>query len=556
MGREASATLARLGDDYFQDHFAADPFEATSFGIAGHDAEVPDPSREADRRLADRWAQLAAELAQVPPDSLGETDRVSHAMLSRLFQDEQATLRHGLREVTVSATMMGVLSGVMAVVPSVSVVDPAAAQAYLSRLEKLGGFLDGLVQRHLNAKADGRFPIALGVRQAVAQIEKYLATPLSRDPLLQPEPGPETDPDRWRGKVGELVETAVRPAVARYRAVLVDELLPVGRPDDRVGVCHLPGGTDGYLASARAHTTTELTPEEIHQTGLALVAELREEFAERGARVLGTGEVTEVLRRLRDDPALRFTETAEIVATVEDALRRAEQALPDWFHPYDIAPCVVREMDPVEAEGSVLGYYHPPAADGSRPGVHVVNTHRPELRPRFEYETLAFHESVPGHHLQFAVGQSLAGLPNFRRFAYVTAYSEGWGLYAERLCDEMGLYRDELSRLGMVSFDAWRAGRLVVDTGMHHFGWSRDQAIDYLRENTALSEVNIANEVDRYIAAPGQALAYMIGRLRIRALRDRVKAAQGGGFDYREFHHRVLGHGSVPLDTLDALLPG
>jgi uncharacterized protein (DUF885 family) len=556
MGREASATLARLGDDYFQDHFAADPFEATSFGIAGHDAEVPDPSREADRRLADRWAQLAAELAQVPPDSLGETDRVSYAMLSRLFQDEQATLRHGLREVTVSATMMGVLSGVMAVVPSVSVVDPAAAQAYLSRLEKLGGFLDGLVQRHLNAKADGRFPIALGVRQAVAQIEKYLATPLSRDPLLQPEPGPETDPDRWRGKVGELVETAVRPAVARYRAVLVDELLPVGRPDDRVGVCHLPGGTDGYLASARAHTTTELTPEEIHQTGLALVAELREEFAERGARVLGTGEVTEVLRRLRDDPALRFTETAEIVATVEDALRRAEQALPDWFHPYDIAPCVVREMDPVEAEGSVLGYYHPPAADGSRPGVHVVNTHRPELRPRFEYETLAFHESVPGHHLQFAVGQSLAGLPNFRRFAYVTAYSEGWGLYAERLCDEMGLYRDELSRLGMVSFDAWRAGRLVVDTGMHHFGWSRDQAIDYLRENTALSEVNIANEVDRYIAAPGQALAYMIGRLRIRALRDRMKAAQGGGFDYREFHHRVLGHGSVPLDTLDALLPG
>jgi uncharacterized protein (DUF885 family) len=556
MGREASATLARLGDDYFQDHFAADPFEATSFGIAGHDAEVPDPSREADRRLADRWAQLAAELAQVPPDSLGETDRVSYAMLSRLFQDEQATLRHGLREVTVSATMMGVLSGVMAVVPSVSVVDPAAAQAYLSRLEKLGGFLDGLVQRHLNAKADGRFPIALGVRQAVAQIEKYLATPLSRDPLLQPEPGPETDPDRWRGKVGELVETAVRPAVARYRAVLVDELLPVGRPDDRVGVCHLPGGTDGYLASARAHTTTELTPEEIHQTGLALVAELREEFAERGARVLGTDEVTEVLRRLRDDPALRFTETAEIVATVEDALRRAEQALPDWFHPYDIAPCVVREMDPVEAEGSVLGYYHPPAADGSRPGVHVVNTHRPELRPRFEYETLAFHESVPGHHLQFAVGQSLAGLPNFRRFAYVTAYSEGWGLYAERLCDEMGLYRDELSRLGMVSFDAWRAGRLVVDTGMHHFGWSRDQAIDYLRENTALSEVNIANEVDRYIAAPGQALAYMIGRLRIRALRDRMKAAQGGGFDYREFHHRVLGHGSVPLDTLDALLPG
>jgi uncharacterized protein (DUF885 family) len=241
---------------------------------------------------------------------------------------------------------------------------------------------------------------------------------------------------------------------------------------------------------------------------------------------------------------------------VEGALRRAEEALPDWFQRYDLAPCVVRAMDPVEAAGSVLGYYQPPAADGSRPGAHVVNTHQPRSRPRFEYEALAFHESVPGHHLQFAIGQSLTDLPAFRRFAYVTAFGEGWGLYAERLCDEMGLYTSDLSRIGMVSFDAWRACRLVVDTGMHHFGWSRDRAIGYLREHTALSESNIANEVDRYIVSPGQALAYMIGRLRIRALRDRVRAARGASFDYREFHHQLLGHGSVPLDTLDALLPG
>ncbi|MGH3681171.1 MAG: DUF885 domain-containing protein, partial [Natronosporangium sp.] len=369
---------------------------------------------------------------------------------------------------------------------------------------------------------------------------------------------------------GELVATVVRPALVRYRATLAEALLPVGRPGEAVGVCHVPGGTVGYLALARAHTTTDLTPEEIHETGLALVAQLREEFAELGGRVLGTGtgtgtgtgsgsgsgEVAEVLRRLRDDPALRFTSASEIVATVEEALRRAEQALPGWFRHYDIAPCVVREMDPVEAEDSVLGYYQPPAADGSRPGAHVVNTYQPPLRPRFEYETLAFHESVPGHHLQFAIGQSLTDLPEFRRFAYVTAYGEGWGLYTERLCDEMGLYTSDLSRLGMVSFDAWRACRLVVDTGMHHFGWSRDRAIDYLRENTALSELNIANEVDRYIAEPGQALAYMIGRLRIGALRDRLRAQQGARFDYRDFHHRVLSQGSVPLDVLDELFQG
>ena len=562
MATPASETaLARLSDGYFTAHYGGNPFAATIAGVtglaglAGVDAEVPDPSRASDQRRCDRLAALAAELAQLPAGPLGGTDRVTHAMLGRLLADEQATLRHGLSEVVVSATMMGALAGVMSVVPTAAVSDPDGAQAYLSRLGKLGGFFDALGWRHRQAVTDGRFPTALGVEQALAQLDGYLGMPLERDPLLRPAPGPQVDADRWRAQARELVETVVRPGIVRYRAVLADQLLPVGRPDGQVGVCHLPGGTEGYRAQVRAHTTTELTPDEIHQTGLGLVSQLREEFAERGGQVLGTGDVPEVLRRLRSDPQLRFAGSAEIVATVDDALRRAEEALPDWFRSYDIAPCVVREMDPVEAENSVLGYYQPPAADGSRPGAHVVNTHRPQLRPRFEYETLAFHESVPGHHLQFAIGQSLTGLPAFRRFAYVTAYGEGWGLYTERLCDEMGLYTSELSKLGMVSFDAWRACRLVVDTGMHHLGWSRERAIAYLHENTALSETNIANEVDRYIAAPGQALAYMIGRLRIRQVRDRMRAAQGAGFDYREFHHRVLGQGSVPLDVLDAILP-
>jgi uncharacterized protein (DUF885 family) len=182
----------------------------------------------------------------------------------------------------------------------------------------------------------------------------------------------------------------------------------------------------------------------------------------------------------------------------------------------------------------------------------VVNTSRPQLRPRYEYEALAFHESVPGHHLQIALSQSLAGLPDFRRFAYLTAHGEGWALYVERLADEMGLYSDDLSRLGMVSFDAWRACRLVVDTGMHHLGWSRRRAISYMLDNTALSEVNITNEVDRYIADPGQALGYMIGRIRIRDMRDRSRTADN--FDLRTFHHEVLSHGTLPLDTLDAQL--
>jgi uncharacterized protein (DUF885 family) len=544
------ATLARLSEDYFRTYCAANPFGATIFGVSGYDAEVPDPSRAADDRLRERLAGFATELAGLDPEPLSQTDRVSHAMLARTLRDQQDSLRHGLDEVAVSATMMGPFSGVVGLAAATSVADPAHADAYLSRLGKLGEFFDRVAERHRQAKADGRYPTALGVTQALAQLDGYLAMPLEQDPFLHPDGGST----QWKERAAELVATVIRPALVRYRATLADELQAVGRPADRVGVCHVPGGAEGYLALVRAHTTTELSPEEIHETGRRLVAELREEFAERGGRALGSTDVAEVLRRLRDDPELRFSRSAEIVTTVEDALRRAEETVPDWFPRYDIAPCVVREMSPVEAANSVLGYYQPPAADGSRTGAHVVNTYRPELRPRFEYEVLAFHESVPGHHLQIAVAQTLTGLPDFRRFGHVTAYGEGWGLYTERLCDEMGLYTGELSRLGMVSFDAWRACRLVVDTGMHYHGWSRQQAIDYLRENTALSDTNIANEVDRYIASPGQALAYMIGRLRIRALRDRLSAAQGSAFDIRDFHGRVLGQGSVPLDVLDEVV--
>jgi uncharacterized protein (DUF885 family) len=535
-------TLGRLGEEYFRLHFAGDPFQAGVFGVPGYEAEVPDPSRAAAARRQGELARLAAELATVDRDALDRENQISHAILSRLLRDEQQALRGGVAEVAVTASIAGPLAQVVSTVPAGTGSD----EAYVARLEKLGGFFDRQVERYRQAAADGRFPTELGVRQAIAQVDAYLATPVERDPLLRPD-GPDA-------RVAEIIASGVRPALVRFRMALAEHLLPVGRAGERVGLCHVPGGTDAYLDLVRAYTTTELGPEEIHQIGLDLVAGLRAEFAERGGRTLGTSDVDEVLVRLREDPGLRFGTAREIVDTVTGALRRAEDAVPDWFSNYDIAPCVVREMDPAEAENSVLGYYVAPTPDGSRPGAHVVNTHRPDLRPRFEYEVLAFHESVPGHHLQIAVAQSRDDLPRFRRFAFFDAHGEGWGLYTERLSDEMGLYTSDLSRLGMVSFDAWRACRLVVDTGMHHLGWSRERAIAYMSGNTALSETNIANEVDRYIAMPGQALAYMIGCLHIRQLRDRARAARGPAFDIRAFHHEVLAHGPLPLDTLEDLI--
>jgi uncharacterized protein (DUF885 family) len=411
-----------------------------------------------------------------------------------------------------------------------------------------------VLERQLQAKADGRYPPARGVRQAVAQLDDYLAGDLGADPLLRPRPPAGVDAGAWRREAAEIVATMVRPALARYREGLAAELLPVARDDDHVGVCHLDGGTEGYAAAVRAHTTTDLTPEQIHQTGLELLGRLRQELADLGGRVLGSDRVAEVLERLRSDRSLRFAAAGEILGAAQDALRRAEAALPDAFPRYDLVPCVVEAMDPVEAKDAVLGYYVPASADGTRPGLYTVNTYAPETRPRFEYEALTFHESVPGHHLQFAVGQQLAELPDFRRFAYVTAYCEGWALYTERLCDELGLYSGHLDRFGMLSFDAWRACRLVVDTGMHHLGWSRDRAVAFMRDNTALSQSNIDNEIDRYIAWPGQATAYMVGRLRIRELRERARELLGPRFDLRDFHETVLGSGPVPLDTLEELV--
>ncbi|MEV0269189.1 DUF885 domain-containing protein [Hamadaea sp. NPDC050747] len=554
MDTTQDARLAALGDEYFRARNEHDPFGATVFGVTGYDAEVPDPSRAAADRAANRLGGIAAKVAEIDPATLGETDRVSHAWLTRVLADEQEVLRGGLDEVAVNASIAGVVPLLVGTIPTASVADPAGAEAYLARLERLGGFLDALGHRHVEALADGRTPTRLGVEQAVAQLDAYLSSDLESDPLISPRPGADVDGTRWLARAEDLVRGTVRPALTRYRELLADRLLPAGRGDDEVGVGGLPGGEAAYLGLVRAHTTTELTPAEIHETGVRLVARLREEFSERGAKVLGTSDPDEVIARLRDDPALRFETSAQIVDTVTGALRRAEEALPDWFRDYSLAPCVVREMDAAEAENSVLGYYQPPTGDGTRPGAHVINTLHPQTRTRFEYEALAFHESVPGHHLQIALAQAQRELPEFRRYTYITAHGEGWGLYAERLSDRMGLYSDDTTRLGMVSFDAWRACRLVVDTGMHQFGWSRQRAIDYMRDNTALSMSNITNEVDRYIAVPGQALAYMIGKLRIEELGERMRAARGASFDIRDFHHAVLGHGPLPLSTLEEVV--
>ena len=358
------------------------------------------------------------------------------------------------------------------------------------------------------------------------------------------------DRARFQTDLAAAVDEVVRPALVRYKVFLRDSILPSARHPEMAGLAAMPGGLGTYRKLVRVHTSLDKLPTELHQLGLDEIKRIRAETSALGQKVLGTSDFVEIQRRLRKDPAMQFKTEQEIEDKARATLARAKAAIPKWFGMLPKADCEVKVMGMHEAPFSTIAYYRQPAADGSRPGYYMINTYKPKTRPRYEAEALAFHESIPGHHLQIAIAQELTGLPEFRKHQGVTAFVEGWGLYAERLADDMGLYTDDLDRLGMLSYDAWRASRLVVDTGMHALGWSRQQAIDYMTANTLLAENNIVNEVDRYLVNPGQALAYKCGQLEILRLRDEAKRRLGDRFDIRAFHDAVLRNGAVALPVL------
>jgi uncharacterized protein (DUF885 family) len=432
---------------------------------------------------------------------------------------------------------------------------PADGRRLVERWNGAGKLFDDLRANLREAADDGLVAAAKPVERLVDILDGQLAEPPERWKLAAPAEAPhddwsERDLGEFRARLVEAVREVAVPAFRRYRDTLERHVLPIARPEDRPGIMHVPGGEQAYRDMIRVHTTLDLAPDAIHATGLAEIERIDREFVELGGRVLGTRDLASTLDRLRDDPALRFATAEEVFETAKRSLARAQAAVPEWFGRVPGAACVVIPVPSHSEQHQTIAYYSWPAMDGSRPGRYYINLHAPETRPRYEAEALAFHESIPGHHLQIAIAQELPDLPAFQRMLGSTAFVEGWGLYTERLSDEMGLYSSEMDRFGILSYDAWRAGRLVVDTGMHALGWTRGQAIDFLKAHTALGENNIVNEVDRYIVWPGQALAYKIGQLEILRLRDEARRRLGAGFDIKGFHDTVLGSGAVGLPVL------
>ncbi len=540
--------LQRLLTDHWEAVARLDPGWATELGDDRFADQIPDPSLEA----RDAWLATLQSLVDRARalEGLGAADALTRDLfVSELQADLDAAVCRA--EEWELSPRWNVLTTIDNLGLDAKVDHAGEAEALLSRF---AAYADSLRVQADNLRAgarDGLVANRTTLDKVVEQLDRGLAVPTDEHPVVAVALPDDVDAEAWRQRARTILDDRVRPALVAYRDVVANELRPQGRSGGEEGLTGLPIGEACYAARIRVHTSTQRPPDTFHQTGLDELTRIHDEFRALGETVFGTRDLATIFAHLRDDPELRFATAEEVESTAREALARAEEAVPAVFGRLPETPCEVERVPEIQAPYTTIAYYRGPAPGDDRPGRYYINTYAPETRPRFEAEVLAFHESVPGHHLQIALNSELAELPLFRKHARVTVFVEGWGLYSERLSDELGLYSGDLDRLGMLSFDSWRASRLVVDTGIHHLGWSREQAEQFMLDNTPLAANNIANEVDRYITTPGQALAYKTGQLEILRMRREAEEALGEAFVLSDFHDVVLGGGALPMPMLE-----
>ncbi|PXX62468.1 uncharacterized protein (DUF885 family) [Nocardia tenerifensis] len=549
--------LTGLAERYWDTFLEAKPSDATLLGDRRFDDRIEDLSAEADERLLSTWRELLRQVDAVDAEGLDPTDRTTRSLLRTELSGAIERLAWRPLELA-SDQMEGVHANALTMAPQTNAPRPENARALVQRFRQYGDMLGQAVERFRAGLAAGRTPARITLERSLNQLDGYLASELSEDPFVTMAGPRDWDGEAaWRAELTDVARDVIRPAFQSYRDVLFDELLPASRSDDQPGLCWLGAdGEDIYRRQLRYHTTLpELGADEIHELGLTELAGLREEYATVGQRLFGTAELGEVFARLRDDPALCYVDGEQIMFDARHALTSASAEMGNWFGRLPKESCDIVAIPDFLAADAPPAYYFPPAADGSRPGTYFVNTYHPTGRGRFETASVAFHEAIPGHHLQLTIANELAHLPRFQRQSFAnTAFVEGWALYTERLADEMGLYEDDLGRIGMLSGDSWRSCRLVVDTGLHAKGWTRQQAIDFMVANCPAGLAEITTEVDRYIGMPGQAVAYKVGQLEIRRQRLAATERLGSAFDIKSFHDVVLGSGSVSLPVLRELV--
>ncbi|MDB4959057.1 MAG: hypothetical protein JWO36_6626 [Myxococcales bacterium] len=534
------------------------PTWATTLGDHRFDDQLAPRNAAAIAAMQAERNGLLARATALDPTKLGEVDRVSLQLLRGRLEAERGLDVCRFHEWLIDSSGGSVLGELSYLVESHTVKVPQDANNLISRLEQGAKLVDDTIANLELGLRDGRVSSVEKVRRVIEQLDAELAKPVDGWAMATPAWGTPPSLDLWpagererlRVQLRTTVSARVLPAIVRLRDFMRDRVLPRGRTEIE-GLSALPDGDACYRATILNHVGLTLTPAELHQLGTDQIARTDRELAELGKRVLGTADLAATIAKLRAEKALFFATREQILEAAQQALDRAKASVPRYFSVLPKADCVMREIPDYEAPYSTIAYYRQPHYDGTKPGEYFVNTYKPETRPRFELQALTWHESVPGHHLQIALAQELGALPAFRKLDGSNAFIEGWALYTEVLADEMGLYSSDLDRLGKLSYDAWRASRLVVDTGIHALGWTRAHAEQYMREHTALTEINISNEVDRYIGWPGQALSYKVGQLEIIKLRAEAERVLGAKFDLKAFHAVVLGAGAVTLPVLE-----
>ena len=545
--------LHTLFDAEWERTLEENPTMASGLGDHRYDALWPDRSRAAVH--ASHRADLAAleRLAAIDRSSLPPEEQLNYDLFRRDL--ENRTARYEFRQYLNPLNHRGGIQTANEITERLRFSTVADYENWIARLNGFGTYADQTLELMREGKEAGIVHPQVILERISGQLAGQVVDDPAQSPFYAPfRSFPDSIPAEEQARLADAGEAAIRatvlPAFVRFRTYFDETYLPAGR--DTFGVWDQPRGEEYYAQRAAYFTTTDLTPREIHEIGLSEVARIRAEMETIREQVGFEGDLGAFMDHLRTDPEFYYDTPEELLEAYLAASKRADPELVKLFGRLPRMPYGVRPIPDAIAPDTTTAYYSRPADDGSRAGYYYVNLYRPEVRPKYEIEALTLHEAVPGHHFQIALAMELGELPAFRRLGGITAFVEGWALYAESLGPEMGMYTDPYSKFGQLTYEMWRAVRLVVDTGIHQMRWDRQRAIDYFRANAAKTEADIVTEIDRYIAWPGQALAYKIGELKIKELRARSETALGDGFDIRAFHDTVLGAGAVPLDVLES----
>ena len=549
---DADQDFIALMDEAWQAELANSPLFASRLGDRRYNQLWEDLSISAIEARQQQTRNFLRRTYAIEKSALSEAQQLNYELFRRTLQDTADAFQFNAHLMPLHHR-----GGAQNLENNTNYLSFESIQDYddwLVRMSKIGDYIDQTIKLAELGRKAGYLPPKVLMQRIPDQIAVQLVKNIEDSPFFQlfatlPASISNQEQGRLRATARDTIESVVVPAYQKLDRYFNDTYLPASR--DSIGLSALPNGSAWYENLTRYYTTTQMPPDDVHDLGLSEVRRIRDEMEQIIDEVDFEGSFNDFLVFLRSDPQFYFDNADDLYEAYLATSKRIDPELVNLFGKLPRMPYGVKPIPDSIAPDTTTAYYSRPAADGSRAGTYWVNLYRPDVRPKYEIEVLTVHEAMPGHHLQIALQQELGDMPNFRRYGGFTAFVEGWGLYSESLGYDLGLYKDPYSRFGQLTYDMWRAVRLVVDTGMHYKGWTRQQAIDFFKDNAAKTELDIVNEIDRYIGNPGQALAYKVGQLRMQTIRQRAEVALGDAFDVREFHDELLGAGALPLDLLE-----